>query len=75
MDAISNEIDVLIDEGKKIIPVEIKSSETISPAFFRGLDFWEKLTENKTGYIVYGGTENNAILNKKIIGWKDISRL
>ena len=74
-DNTGNEIDVLIDEGKKIIPVEIKSAETISPAFFRGLEFWGRLTGNKTGYIVYGGTESISIKNKKIISWKEVSKL
>ena len=74
-DNTGNEIDVLIDEGKKIIPVEIKSAETISPAFFRGLEFWGRLTGNKTGYIVYGGTESISIKNKKIICWKEVSKL
>ena len=74
-DNTGNEIDVLIDEGKKIIPVEIKSAETISPAFFRGLEFWGNLTGNKTGYIVYGGTESISIKNKKIISWKEVSKL
>lgn len=74
-DNTGNEIDVLIDEGEKIIPVEIKSAETISPVFFRGLEFWEKLTDNKKGYIVYGGKESNTIRNKRIIGWKEISKL
>ena len=74
-DNTGNEIDVLIDEGKKIIPVEIKSAETISPAFFRGLEFWRNLTGNKTGYIVYGGTESISIKNKKIISWKEVSKL
>lgn len=70
-----NEIDVLIDEGKKIIPVEIKASQTIAPGFFKGLEFWEKLTGNKEGYIIYGGSENNTVNKKKIIGWKDVSRI
>ncbi len=70
-----HEIDVLIDEGEKIIPVEIKASQTIAPGFFKGLEFWEKLTGNKEGYIVYGGSENNTVNKKKIIGWKDVSRI
>jgi hypothetical protein len=74
-DNTGNEIDVLIDAGKKIIPVEIKSAQSVSPGFFKGLEFWEKLTGNKEGYIIYGGSENNAVNKKKIIGWKDVSRL
>lgn len=70
-----NEIDVLIDEGKKIIPVEIKASQTIAPGFFKGLEFWGKLTGNKEGYIIYGGSENNTVNKKKIIGWKDVGRI
>lgn len=70
-DNTGNEIDVLVDNGKKLIPVEIKSAKTIAPVFFKGLDFWQKLTGSSSGYIVYGGGDIKTINNKKIIGWKD----
>jgi predicted AAA+ superfamily ATPase len=74
-DNTGNEIDILIDNGKKIIPVEIKSAQSVAPGFFKNLDFWEKLTGTKEGYIVYGGIESNSSRLKKIISWRDAGKL
>ena len=51
-----NEIDLLVDNGLKQIPIEIKSGKTISEDFFKGLKYWEKLTGEKEAYLVYDGT-------------------
>ena len=74
-DNTGNEIDVLIDTGKKIIPVEIKSSQSVSPNFFKGLDYWKKLTGTKEGFVLYGGNESNSSRVKKIISWRHASKL
>ena len=55
-----NEIDLLVDNGLKQIPIEIKSGKTISEDFFRGLKYWEKLTGEKEAYLVYDGTEKQS---------------
>lgn len=54
-DNTGNEVDVLIESGTKLIPVEIKSGQTISENFFRGINFWNKLTKTEGGYIIYSG--------------------
>jgi uncharacterized protein len=74
-DNTGNEIDILIDNGKKIIPVEIKSAQSIGPGLFKGLAFWEKLTGTKDGCIVYGGKESYTERQKKIISWQDAFKL
>jgi predicted AAA+ superfamily ATPase len=74
-DNTGNEIDVLIDAGKKIIPVEIKSAQSVFPGFFKGLEYWENLTGTKEGYILYGGDDSNNSRLKKIISWRDAGKL
>lgn len=54
-DNTGNEIDVLIEEGEDLFPVEIKSGKTVTADYFRGLEFWRKLTGIPEGTIVYGG--------------------
>jgi predicted AAA+ superfamily ATPase len=56
-DRTGHEIDMIIDTGKKLIPVEIKSGETINHTFFNQLDYFSSLQgkTNNTGVIVYGG--------------------
>ncbi|MFC2089634.1 ATP-binding protein [Bacteroidota bacterium] len=55
-----NEIDLLVDNGVKQIPVEIKSGKTISEDFFKGLKYWGKLTGEKNGFLIYDGTEKQS---------------
>lgn len=55
-DNTGNEIDLLIDNNNELIPVEIKSGQTISSDSFKGLEFWQKLQKTEsTGYLVYAG--------------------
>jgi len=56
-DSTGNEIDVLIDEGDKLTPVEIKAGQTVASDFFKGIRFWKKLTTdiNQGAALVYGG--------------------
>jgi len=42
-DRSGHEVDVLIDHGTHLSPLEIKSGQTISRDYFRGLEFWRKL--------------------------------
>jgi len=56
-DRTGHEVDVIIDTGKRLIPVEVKSSGTMSESFFDGLKYYLMLDRNvaKTGVLVYGG--------------------
>lgn len=50
-----HEIDLVIDEGSRLIPVEIKSGQTITQSYFQGIRFWENLTGQAGGLVIYGG--------------------
>jgi len=55
-DNVGHEIDVLMDMGSSVVPLEIKSGLTISNEFFRGLDYYRGLNKNVTNsYLIYGG--------------------
>lgn len=58
-DAKGNEVDLVIEVGSDVVPVEIKSGATISEDFFKGLrTFSAKLsTPPSSCALVYGGTE------------------
>lgn len=58
-DAKGNEIDLLIESGPDVIPVEIKAGATTSGDFFKGLrTFAAKLPAlPKASALVYGGSE------------------
>lgn len=58
-DQSGHEVDVVIDLGGRLIPVEIKSGATVAGDFFAGLRYWLALPGNveKRGVLVYGGAE------------------
>jgi hypothetical protein len=75
-DNTGNEIDVIIDNGKQLIPVEIKSGATITENILKGIQFWQKLTGNKKGILVYGGTQSQHRTGGiDITGWETIGDL
>jgi len=58
-DAKGNEVDLLLEFGPDVVPVEIKSGATISEDYFKGLRvFSSRLAQPpKTSALVYGGDE------------------
>jgi len=58
-DSIGHEVDLLLDMGKDLIAVEIKSGQTFSEDFLAGLKYWRELPGNADApaAIVYGGDE------------------
>lgn len=70
-DNTGNEIDCIFEKGSEIVPIEIKSSRTIQPSFFKGLNFWQKISgQSNTAYLIYGGDLTQKRNNIEIIGWK-----
>jgi len=65
------EVDVLIDMGGRIVPVEIKSGKTVTQAFFSGLERWMSLAGDMAIHptLIYGGTENYRHKGIKVMGW------
>ncbi len=72
-----HEIDVLIEKGNLLIPVEIKSGQTLNADFYRGLDYWNKRNnkEQTQTWLVYGGLQNHKRGDTRIIGWPDLRKL
>ena len=58
-DATGHEVDMVIDLGRTLIPVEAKSAQTIAPDFFNNLIYWRKVSgdENAPAALIYGGEQ------------------
>lgn len=54
-DNVGNEMDLLLERTNEIVPIEIKSGQTITSDYFKGLLFWNKMTDTQGGYVVYAG--------------------
>ena len=56
-DKTGHEVDVIIDEAGKLIPVEIKSGQTIHPEFVRNLNYWMSLSGEQESFVLYAGDQ------------------
>ena len=56
-DSTGHEIDLLLDLGERLIPIEIKSGMTVASDAFQGLDYWRRLSgqPEAPGALVYAG--------------------
>lgn len=72
-DNTGNELDLLIDKVSGMQAVEIKAGSTFSADFFRGLNYWQKLSgaKNDQKTVVYGGDKSLGTHNGRMISWKD----
>ncbi|MDP2414314.1 ATP-binding protein [Daejeonella sp.] len=55
-DNVGNEIDLLIDKVSELCPVEIKSGQTVTNDYFKGIKFWNKISQQEGGTVIYGGS-------------------
>lgn len=69
-----DEIDVVIEQGKKLMPVEIKSGQTFNPDFVAGINKWLKFAGDVSmpPQLVYGGHENMNRNGVSVQSWQKI---
>ena len=70
-DHTGHEIDMLLDLGLELLPIEIKSSRTVVNEFFREMRWWLNLKGNKQekGILCYGGNESYKRENFTVHPW------
>ncbi|MFN0315986.1 MAG: ATP-binding protein [Burkholderiales bacterium] len=66
-----NEVDVIYDAGTKLIPIEIKSGQTLNREFFTGLVRWMAIAGHQavSPALVYGGTQSHERKGIRVFGW------
>ncbi|OFX27154.1 MAG: AAA family ATPase [Bacteroidetes bacterium GWA2_31_9] len=71
------EIDLIIENAEKLIPIEIKSSKTFSLDYFKNVKYYNNLSGNRTenSYVVYGSDKNYNSTEGKFISWKNLHDL
>lgn len=72
--SLGDEIDILLDQGNRLIPIELKSGETLNPDFFIGLHKWRKISKDaiSPAYLVYGGNEKLTQRDIQTIPWNRV---
>lgn len=76
-DNTGNELDCLIESALGIKAVEIKSSTTLHPEFFKGLNYYKELSglNERSLYLIYGGNKNIKRKEASVLSWKNSSDL
>lgn len=75
-DNVATEIDLIIEIGETLIPVEIKSGQTITEDYFKGVNKWLKFADPKAKpYLVYAGDKEYVRSGINILSWTNIARL
>jgi predicted AAA+ superfamily ATPase len=76
-DNTGNEVDVIVDQGLKLIPIEIKSGQTISADYFSSLRKWLSWAGAEAGnpYLIYGGDESQERRDGEVVPWREVKRI
>lgn len=74
-DSHHNEVDIVSTHGRKLTPVEIKSSQTFNPDFMKGLDYFKSLFSERVenDFLIYDGSIEQAG-NRSILNYKTFSK-
>ena len=81
-DSMGNEVDLLINENGRLFPVEIKSGETSSPGFVKGIERLRALgvMRLETGAVLYNGQQSFNMRGVRIFNplhvddlWSDLT--
>jgi len=76
-DSIGNEVDMLIEEANTLMPVEIKSGQTVTTDYFAGLKKWLSIADAAAThpYVIYGGNEGQKRSGFEVLPWREIDKL
>lgn len=73
-DSQGHEMDVIIENGDQLTPIEIKSGQTINADYFLGINYWRSLDPSNTNaYLVYAGDHSQSRTGCHVFGWRDFN--
>ena len=77
-DSGGHEIDCVIEESNRLVPIEIKAGETFSPRFFDAISYWKDdvvKDPDTQGVVVYGGSQEQSRSQGEVVSWKNAGEL
>ncbi|WP_319522556.1 ATP-binding protein [uncultured Desulfosarcina sp.] len=68
-DTNGNEVDLLVRQGRQLVPVEIKSAATFTPDFLKGVERFQKVVGDRClpGFVVYNGNERFSVKGNTVL--------
>lgn len=74
-DNTGNEVDIIVERDNELYPVEVKAGATVTDSFFKGIEYWNRLTGKKGGSVVYTGATQKRSEGISVISWKEIGKI
>lgn len=72
-DSHGSEVDLLIDKGSELLPVEIKASATFNNEYLKNIKYFNELSNSSLGYLIYSGEKKTNVKGFKILNYTNIS--
>jgi predicted AAA+ superfamily ATPase len=73
-DNFGHEIDCIVEQGDRLLPLEIKSGQTVTQDYFKGLKYWSKISQTtEEAYLVYGGSMDQKRKEVNVLGWRSFA--
>jgi len=75
-DSAGHEVDLVVQDGLTLNAIEFKSTQTVMPDLFKGLQYFEQLTKkvHLTKTLVYAGDDNQKRSVADVLSWKDFGK-
>lgn len=75
-DKTGHEIDIIIDNAGKLLPIEIKSGKTITSEFFKNINYWTQLSGEKKSVLLYTGEHKQKRSNQtEVMNWRELIKV
>lgn len=75
-DSRGNELDLLVQQGRKLAPFEIKSPQTWHDSYLKGIRYFQNLAGERclTGSVVYNGDQTRETKRYRLIPYRQLSK-
>jgi predicted AAA+ superfamily ATPase len=72
-----DEVDLVLEQGDKLLPIEIRSGQTFNSDFLTGLNKWVRYAGDAAmpAHLVYGGDTQMTRSGVAVHGWQDLRNL
>ncbi len=70
-----HEVDLVVDRGTSLFPIEIKSGQTFQKSFIHTVTWLNKLQDSLAGACIYGGDDNFHINDISVCSWQKLNDL
>lgn len=72
----SKEIDVLIEKGESMIPIEIKASKTLNMHDFNNIQYYQKISNSESvAYVINRSNQDQKTSNGEFVSWLNLKKI